>query len=410
MARLVIRTGPSAGVALTLRPGVNRVGRHADNDVQIEDDSVSGYHCELTPEAFGIVVRDLGSTNGTFIEGEPVEEAVLQTGQTLQIGTVQLLFEPPVRMPATPPPVQPAPLPVGVSPCHSHPEIPAEWLCNRCHHLLCGACAIPRQHGGKSVRCCPHCGGPCVPFGLVTKPKPEDTRTFYQHVPEAFGYPFRGQGISLLLAGAVFFTFLTWLQSRAWLIGIWLSVLSGGYLFAFVQSVIQTSAQGEERPPPWPDFGDWWNDIIRPYLLFLVLALLCLGPALLMGGYALRESAEAEEWVVMPLLAALGLGLLGIGYLPMAVLGVAMADSVSGANPLLVIPSILRVPLEYFVTCLILIVAFAANYLGQFALGFVRVPLATSLVSWFLFLYCLLVSMRLVGILYWTNRDRLKWV
>jgi hypothetical protein len=135
-----------------------------------------------------------------------------------------------------------------------------------------------------------------------------------------------------------------------------------------------------------------------------------LGPAFLMSGYAVRASAEAEELAVVPALLALGLGLLGVAYLPMAVLGVAMADSVSGANPLLVIPSILRVPLEYFVTCLILVVAFAANYLGQFALGFVPIPFATSLVSWFLFLYCLLVSMRLVGILYWTNRDRLKWV
>ncbi|MCW5559235.1 MAG: FHA domain-containing protein, partial [Verrucomicrobiae bacterium] len=77
-----------------LHAGLNTVGRNPTNEFRIPDPSVSSFHAEITVlEADGtVIVRDLQSTNGTFIEGQPVEEATLAGGQRLQFGTVEMLL------------------------------------------------------------------------------------------------------------------------------------------------------------------------------------------------------------------------------------------------------------------------------------------------------------------------------
>jgi pSer/pThr/pTyr-binding forkhead associated (FHA) protein len=52
--------------------GVVKIGRHADNQVQVLDAQVSKHHCELEEHAAGWVLRDLGTLNGTFVNGERV--------------------------------------------------------------------------------------------------------------------------------------------------------------------------------------------------------------------------------------------------------------------------------------------------------------------------------------------------
>lgn len=94
MALLRIKNGVEAGTALTLRRGTLRVGRSEGNDYQIADTSVSGGHCEVALDAAGnLAIRDLGSTNGTFVEGQRITEALMKPGQTLRLGNVELAFE-----------------------------------------------------------------------------------------------------------------------------------------------------------------------------------------------------------------------------------------------------------------------------------------------------------------------------
>jgi hypothetical protein len=87
--------GVSLQVEFGLRTGLNTVGRNPTNDFCIHEASVSSFHAELTvlEDGSGVVVRDLQSTNGTFIDGQPVEEAPLQPGQQLQLGTVEFCLE-----------------------------------------------------------------------------------------------------------------------------------------------------------------------------------------------------------------------------------------------------------------------------------------------------------------------------
>jgi FOG: FHA domain len=68
------------------------VGRLADNTLQIEDASVSSHHAELILEGETYRLRDLGSTNGTFVNGEATTEAVLKHGDEVRFGRVETVY------------------------------------------------------------------------------------------------------------------------------------------------------------------------------------------------------------------------------------------------------------------------------------------------------------------------------
>jgi hypothetical protein len=69
------------------------IGRLAECDVVLADDSVSRRHAEVRRQGNEIVVRDLGSTNGTKVNGERVAERPLEDGDLLTVGTATLRFE-----------------------------------------------------------------------------------------------------------------------------------------------------------------------------------------------------------------------------------------------------------------------------------------------------------------------------
>jgi hypothetical protein len=92
MPRLVVHPGSPTAWEIQLKPGVNFIGRGFANDVKIPDGSVSGSHCQITVADNGAVVKDLGSTNGTFVNRAPVREAPLASGQSLRLGGVEMMF------------------------------------------------------------------------------------------------------------------------------------------------------------------------------------------------------------------------------------------------------------------------------------------------------------------------------
>src|SRR5436853_2757671 len=113
MAKLLIKSEGFHGQVVELNLGVNRFGRIQGNDFQIEHPTVSAKHCEIVLGDGELIVRDCGSTNGTFIDGEPIGESRLSAGQTLRLGDVELLVEttevtvaiPKFDMPLSAPPV-----------------------------------------------------------------------------------------------------------------------------------------------------------------------------------------------------------------------------------------------------------------------------------------------------------------
>jgi len=78
------------------------VGRAADNDIVLTHDSISGHHAKITHQGGQWVLADLGSTNGTFLEGAPAENAVLGATASIVFGQVDATFEDEEAAAATP--------------------------------------------------------------------------------------------------------------------------------------------------------------------------------------------------------------------------------------------------------------------------------------------------------------------
>jgi pSer/pThr/pTyr-binding forkhead associated (FHA) protein len=93
MAKLVILTQSLAGRSHELNADRTTVGRIEDNAFQIAEQSISSHHCEVLLRGGDVVVKDLDSTNGTFINDEKITEGVLKPGQTLRLGQVELRLE-----------------------------------------------------------------------------------------------------------------------------------------------------------------------------------------------------------------------------------------------------------------------------------------------------------------------------
>jgi len=93
MAILTIMDGPGKGKQFPLKDTVTRVGRNSANDIVIECPSVSSQHCVVENSGAGIRVRDLDSTNGTRLNGEPVKMAVVFRGDVLTLGDVPVTID-----------------------------------------------------------------------------------------------------------------------------------------------------------------------------------------------------------------------------------------------------------------------------------------------------------------------------
>lgn len=103
---LVIR-GRSASEALKLMDGVTTVGRHDDCQIRIKSSQVSRRHCEFFEKKGLLLVKDLGSANGTIVNGKKIQgQQVLEPGDELTIGQVKLVV---ARIGETPAPRTPAP-------------------------------------------------------------------------------------------------------------------------------------------------------------------------------------------------------------------------------------------------------------------------------------------------------------
>ncbi|MEV1290925.1 glycogen accumulation regulator GarA [Pseudonocardia sp. NPDC049635] len=91
-ALLVVRRGPNAGSRFLLDVPTTSAGRHPDSDIFLDDVTVSRRHAEFRRDAGEFVVVDVGSLNGTYVNREPVDTAVLANGDEVQIGKFRLVF------------------------------------------------------------------------------------------------------------------------------------------------------------------------------------------------------------------------------------------------------------------------------------------------------------------------------
>ncbi|HAF69466.1 MAG TPA: hypothetical protein DCL16_10120 [Acidimicrobiaceae bacterium] len=93
-AALIVASGHQAGTQYAVTAQVVTVGRHPDSDIFLDDITVSRLHVELTASDTGYDIKDVGSLNGTYLNGERLEDnkALLTNGDELQIGKFKLLY------------------------------------------------------------------------------------------------------------------------------------------------------------------------------------------------------------------------------------------------------------------------------------------------------------------------------
>ena len=218
MAKLIMNYGTPQAREFELKPGLNQVGRGEANHLQITDASVSTNHAEIIVDGSSVRIKDLGSTNGTFIHSAQVTEGILQPGQPFRLGGVNLVLQtdgPPAPSSAPPPapvnlatlatridggaapksgglklsglhhaePDTPLPPPVpamasvavaadetelaepppGKTACRFHPKIGGQWMCRKCNDLFCALCVSNRSPAEGGGHICRKCGTLCVP-------------------------------------------------------------------------------------------------------------------------------------------------------------------------------------------------------------------------------------------------------
>src|SRR3990167_145026 len=90
--QLTVIEGPMRGNKITLNKNRMAIGKRETNDLPLTDKTVSRNHLEIEYSSDSFLLRDLGSTNGTYLNGSKVKEAYLAPGDTIKIGNTMLEF------------------------------------------------------------------------------------------------------------------------------------------------------------------------------------------------------------------------------------------------------------------------------------------------------------------------------
>ncbi len=220
--------------------------------------------------------------------------------------------------------------------------------------------------------------------------------SFIRFTIDALAYPFRGDGLFILSIGTIFFTVLNFLGAFS----LYLTIAGWGYLLLMLQGIVHGTASGDHVPPSWPEFSGF-GELLGKWFQFFATLVICFAPGIFLvfqgerldhGGYGL---------------AGLILGLGGLLYFPMAILSVAMYDSLGALNPLLVVKSIIAVKGHYLVTLMILAIVLAIQGLTT---GLSRIlPIAGHLLDELDALWSAVFVARVLGGLYLVNRQKLGW-
>jgi len=91
-AMLVVNSGPNSGFRFPLRQAVTTAGRDPRSGIFLDDVTVSRRHAEFRVERGELKVVDIGSLNGTYVNGQPIDSAALTNGDEIQMGKFRLVL------------------------------------------------------------------------------------------------------------------------------------------------------------------------------------------------------------------------------------------------------------------------------------------------------------------------------
>lgn len=183
-----------ARVTHTLTPGVNRIGRNPTNDIRLRHTSVSSFHCEVYVSGRVIRLRDLNSTNGTWLDGRMVSDSCVRPGQVIDLGGLQLVFEERefVGIPAQSPKLSKRRGPIyrkdGTPACSVNPDKPADFECRQCERFFSEkSVRVVGRSEGEGLTFGQGCRGPCD-LARIGRPEPKPDMRFFGKITETIRF------------------------------------------------------------------------------------------------------------------------------------------------------------------------------------------------------------------------------
>jgi hypothetical protein len=242
----------------------------------------------------------------------------------------------------------------------------------------------------------PEATPPPVAEAAITREIPEpDLDSFSDLLRDAVVYPWRRGGAYILLPGSVLalaFSITAW----APVLGLISLMIGACYFSAFYLRIVESTCAGRPTIPDWPEFGDLYDDLIRPGLQMAAIFLFCV-----LTWFGLwwmltqfhefpdkQQASEAAEWLWQAVFWP---------YFPMAVLMVVFQGTAGGALPHRVLPAILRCMPGY-------LPGVAALAAVNFGMNMLHEKLSTlawvgPLTGWLITLCLLVMQARLTGLI-----------
>jgi hypothetical protein len=428
-------TSANAEGEFVLQEGANKIGRGRDNQIRIPHKSISRQHCIITEEEGKLRIRDLASTYGCHINEDKIGNGVAEEGDIIRLGRVRFVYEGELaaadgavsgdsiaarpRPSQTDPRVEEQSAPEEESadsaiavvspsllekPCEKHPSVFISLICPKCHLRYCEQCVNRIDVAGREKKYCPYCKEQCRSLSNhldeLERAKDLGKRSFYQSLGEIVIFPLTSAGIWLLLLGTVFHMILDYAAQYS----VHVSIVASGYLIAYFQKIISATTQGEEELPGWPDFAEWWVDLLRPLLMFLCAAAVAFLPAIIYGLMILVNGTPLTMSVMLPLATW------GLIYLPMAILSVTVKDNFLAVQPRAVISGFVKLGGQYILSTLVLsTMVLARIILANYVTGAISLPVVPELLIGLITIYFVAVEIRLIGLMYFLNRSEFGW-
>lgn len=304
---------------------------------------------------------------------------------------------------------------------------PARHQCTACGRLLCEECIRHVKVQRITVELCPACGNPVRQAGA----RPLSEKSFWYYLGTALYYPLTGKGPLVLLINWIFVGFGLAMSFFAMFsffpIALFGLALAYGYIYFLLFSVIQKTSLGEDEPPTTPDL-DNLMDVLPAFWKVIMLFAVWTAPAVIFShladgsprvllhietiGLLLGGPGTLWSYIIGPGHTDVVRLLAGVGafLLPMSLLAVATFNSLRGLHPAPILITIMRVPGQYIVCCIVFYLVLLLREVLWIAVGAASTPLLGLCLKPLFLVYSLYVLGRMLGGLHAANSTRLGWV
>ncbi|MBN1256299.1 MAG: hypothetical protein JXA52_01190 [Planctomycetes bacterium] len=217
-----------------------------------------------------------------------------------------------------------------------------------------------------------------------------EQESFLRDALKAFAFPVVGKNIIVLIFGVIMMAAIEILQYIP-VLSI-ASIILSLYITVYLIRILISSASGANTLPDWPAVNNFLCGIIYPWFRLAFVWFICFLPTIIYGVYFVDGELLNNTGVFIFVI-------LGGLYFPMALACVCVHESVAYINPSIVLRLIFKAPIEYILTCLLLLVILYMSVVGSDSMwesGILVRLLTIQLLSF----YLSVVEMRIIGLVY----------